>query len=350
MRDRLGQSAKTDQCVFIAVGAVILTVLQCFFDCPQAWALREGGGSSTPLIRSTHFAQDTCSVIGAEASRQMLPEDFFARLIWKESLFNPNALSHKGAEGIAQFMPDTASERGLEDAFDPAKAIAASASYLADLREQFGSLGLAAAAYNAGPTRVENWLSGAGNLPAETQEYVHFVTGFTASEWVEKKGQLSPLQISDDAPFSAACPKLATRQLRAMPPERPFQLSPDREPSAQDRRKGSGAVASTKKSAKTSSPNAPAKKTRTKSPPPPWGVEIAANVSQEVALAQFSRTKARFPSILKGSPITGTSRRNRSKALLPLHTVRLGAQSRAAAEAICNKLRSAGGACLVVKS
>jgi soluble lytic murein transglycosylase-like protein len=98
-------------------------------------------------------------------------------LIWRESLFDPDAVSHKGAEGIAQFMPGTAEERGLADAFDPAQAIAASAAFLSDLYAQFGSLGLAAAAYNAGPTRIETWLSGAGTLPLETQEYVHFVIG-----------------------------------------------------------------------------------------------------------------------------------------------------------------------------
>ncbi len=287
-------------------------------------------------------------VIGAEASRRTLPEDFFARLIWKESLFNPDALSHKGAEGIAQFMPGTASERGLADAFDPAQAIAASASYLADLRDQFGNLGLAAAAYNGGPTRVENWLAGAGNLPLETQEYVHFITGYTADEWVEKKGQLAPIPISDDVPFSTACPNLAARQLRARLPDSPFEAAEAVQSTSPTG--GPTVSALAKKSAEAASAKAPAKKKMGKKPKPmPWGVQVAAHFSQKVALAQFSRTKAKFPAILKGPAITMT-RRNPRKGLKPLQTVRVGAPSRAAAETICNKLRSAGGACLVVKN
>ncbi len=88
--------------------------------------------------------------IAEEVGRRGLPSSYLGRLIWKESLFDPAAVSHKGAEGIAQFMPQTAVERGLDDAFDPATAIAASAHYLADLRRQFGNLGLAAAAYKRG--------------------------------------------------------------------------------------------------------------------------------------------------------------------------------------------------------
>ena len=54
--------------------------------------------------------------------------DFFARLIWKESRFDPNAVSPAGAEGIAQFMPGTAAMRGLKNSFDIEQAIPASAN------------------------------------------------------------------------------------------------------------------------------------------------------------------------------------------------------------------------------
>ena len=59
----------------------------------------------------------------------------------------------------------------------------ASASYLRDLRTRFGNLGLAAAAYNAGPQRVQDWLSARGGLPKETRHYVQIVTGHSADEW-----------------------------------------------------------------------------------------------------------------------------------------------------------------------
>ena len=97
-----------------------------------------------------------------------LPPMPFVRLIWKESRFNPSAVSPKGAQGIAQFMPATADDRGLDDPFEPKSAIVHSASLLADLRQEFGNFGLAAAAYNAGAERVRAWLAGNSGLPCET--------------------------------------------------------------------------------------------------------------------------------------------------------------------------------------
>jgi hypothetical protein len=157
-------------------------------------------------------------VIQEEASRRGLPASFLARLIWKESLFNPSVVSPKGAQGIAQFMPATASERGLADPFDPAPALAASAHLLSDLRARFGSLGLAAAAYNAGPERVQSWLAGNTGLPLETQDYVLWITGHSAEQWVSEKNKLKSLPISAKMSFEAACPKLATRALAAKSP------------------------------------------------------------------------------------------------------------------------------------
>ena len=67
--------------------------------------------------------------------------NFSARVIWQESRFNAQAVSGKGAEGIAQFMPATADYRGLVDPFNPIEALKHSASYLHDLKVQFGNLG-----------------------------------------------------------------------------------------------------------------------------------------------------------------------------------------------------------------
>src|ERR1700686_4435332 len=68
-----------------------------------------------------------CGIVESSAKAEGLPVDFFTKLIWRESSFRPNAISPTGAQGVAQFMPDTASERGLIDPFDPASAIPASA-------------------------------------------------------------------------------------------------------------------------------------------------------------------------------------------------------------------------------
>src|SRR5215210_4108191 len=96
------------------------------------------------------FVADICSATETQANRAGLDANFLVRLLWKESMFDPNAVSPKGAQGIAQFMPGTAELRGLADPFNATAAVAASASYLAELKKTFGNVGLAAAAYNAG--------------------------------------------------------------------------------------------------------------------------------------------------------------------------------------------------------
>src|SRR5580704_5992140 len=128
-------------------------------------------------------AEDICHAIELAAAENALPVEFFARVIWQESRFNASAVSPKGAEGIAQFMPRTADRHGLADPFDPIEALRHSAGYLRELRDRFGNLGLAAAAYNAGPGRVSAWLGSHRPLPGETRNYVAIVTGWTADEW-----------------------------------------------------------------------------------------------------------------------------------------------------------------------
>jgi len=118
---------------------------------------------------------------------------FFARLIWQESRFDPTAVSRAGAQGVAQFMPATANSRGLADPFDPIESIAHSAKLLRDLRRELGNLGLAAAAYNAGPRRVRDWLAGRRGLPRETDAYVRLITGQSPEQWA--RGQASPAEM-----------------------------------------------------------------------------------------------------------------------------------------------------------
>src|SRR4029077_7898411 len=128
------------------------------------------------------------------------------RVIWQESRFNAQAVSNKGAEGIAQFMPSTADYRGLIDPFDPIEALHHSASYLHDLKMQFGNLGLAAAGYNAGPARVAAWLAGRRARPGATRTYVASITGWTAYEWASP----SPPQTAETTiPQGVPCTRLA---------------------------------------------------------------------------------------------------------------------------------------------
>ena len=124
-----------------------------------------------------------CNALLASAQENDLPIPFFANLLWQESRLRDDALSPKGAQGIAQFMPKTAAESGLDNPFDPLQAIPASARLLNELRLQFGNLGFVAAAYNAGAHRVAEWLEHRRDLPRETRNYVVRVTGLSAEAW-----------------------------------------------------------------------------------------------------------------------------------------------------------------------
>lgn len=126
---------------------------------------------------------DVCNALFTSAQNNDLPVPFFANLLWQESRLRADDVSKKGAQGIAQFMPEVATETGLADPFDPMQAIPASARFLQKLRLQFGNLGFVAAAYNAGAHRVIEWLENRASLPRETRIYVVRVTGLSADTW-----------------------------------------------------------------------------------------------------------------------------------------------------------------------
>src|SRR5713101_5140441 len=143
---------------------------------------------ATDNVRDTDTREAMCLMIESAARANGLPLEFFARVIWQESRFQSDAVgpvtrSGHRAQGIAQFMPGTASERRLLDPFDPVQALPKSAEFLSELRSQFGNLGLAAAAYNAGPRRVLEWLASTGYMPQETRNYVVAITGASVDDW-----------------------------------------------------------------------------------------------------------------------------------------------------------------------
>ncbi|MFZ3223936.1 MAG: lytic transglycosylase domain-containing protein, partial [Xanthobacteraceae bacterium] len=98
----------------------------------------------------------------------------------------PLTASGGQAEGIAQFMPRTAAARGLLEPFNPLEALPKSGEFLAELRREFGNLGLAAAAYNAGSQRVHDFLAGGHELPPETRNYVVTITGRSIENWATR--------------------------------------------------------------------------------------------------------------------------------------------------------------------
>ncbi len=169
--------------------------------------------------RDTDTREAMCLMIESAAKSQDLPLEFFARVIWQESRFQSDAvgpMTRRGqrAQGIAQFMPGTASERRLLDPFDPVQALPKSAEFLNELRGQFGNLGLAAAAYNAGPRRVQEWLAGTGHMPQETRNYVVAITGTSVDDWATAGKSGKP---PDRAPTSS-CRELMALLKRAPNP------------------------------------------------------------------------------------------------------------------------------------
>ena len=256
------------------------------------------------------FVDIVCPIMQQQAEARGLPPMAFVRLIWRESRFNPRAVSYKGAQGIAQFMPGTADERGLQDPFEPKSAIMHSASLLADLRAEFGNFGLAAAAYNAGAERVRSWLAG-GGLPGETRAYVQFVTGLDAETWKEPGTELPDKLKTAGADVLESCRKLAPLVVRAVYESEPLTAS--------------GAWR-------------------------PWGAHVSSAFSKSKALAQFARLKTRYDAILADRDPFVVPQRNLSRGRRSMYTVQIGADSRADASKLCTELRARGGACIVQKN
>ncbi|MCA6115959.1 lytic transglycosylase domain-containing protein [Bradyrhizobium sp. WSM 1738] len=168
---------------------------------PENAAAADAAASATASI-SEESADPICAAVQAAAEEHDIPIGFFVRLLWQESRFRTREVSSAGAQGIAQFMPQTAVEMGLKNPFDPLQAIPASARFLRKLYDQFGNLGLAAAAYNAGGGRIAKWLSRRSSLPKETQAYVKIITGHKAEAWIDEE---SIVHMPTDLPQKAPC-------------------------------------------------------------------------------------------------------------------------------------------------
>jgi len=167
------------------------------------------GSESAATGKIESIETSVCRLIESSARTQSLPVAFLTRLIWQESSFRPDTISPAGAQGIAQFMPKTAYERGLANPFDPEEAIPKSAELLADLKR------LAAAAYNAGAARVANWLADHGNLPAETRDYVLTITRHPVEDWI---GDAAAETITDGTISSKPSCLQATAAIRRSEP------------------------------------------------------------------------------------------------------------------------------------
>ena len=261
---------------------------------------------SKPAIANADYpAERICKLIAREASINGLPLDFFARLIWKESRFDASAISPKGAQGIAQFMPETAKAEGLKNPFDPEQAIPASARLLSRLRVKTGNLGLAAAAYNAGEQRVIDWLQQGGTLPIETKNYIFDITGEAADRFYNRRYQVKKRKLDKKLSFLDACIQLPLRY---------------------------ASTNVTEGNLKT-----------------PWVIQIGGSYNKTVAKRIWQKIKKHNQSVIGDLPfaisLNRTTRGNRS-----IYTVKLGAASRIKANTLCAQLRIRGVSCIVQRN
>ncbi len=116
-------------------------------------------------------APDLSAIISSASSRSRIDADFIASVIRAESANNPRAVSRKGAQGLMQLMPQTATDLGVKNSFDPAENVDGGVRYLRELLVKYnGDAAKALAAYNAGPRRVQQY----NGVPPyrETHSYV----------------------------------------------------------------------------------------------------------------------------------------------------------------------------------
>jgi hypothetical protein len=261
-----------------------------------------------------------CLMIESAAKSQNLPVEFFARVIWQESRFQSNVVgpmtrNGQRAEGIAQFMPGTASERRLLNPFDPVQALPKSAEFLNELRNQFGNLGLAAAAYNAGPRRVQEWLAGTAGMPQETRHYVFAITGSSVDDWAAGSKSGKAPDGHGPSPQNLGC-----RELMALLKQAPNPF-----------------VAGLEQHVKLSAAKL-------------WGVQLAAGFNRDQALAMYARAMNRLSAVVGDQDPSLLSSVLRSRGTRTFYQVRIGTDTRPAADDLCNRIRRAGGGCFVLRN
>ncbi|MBV2358293.1 lytic transglycosylase domain-containing protein [Thalassococcus sp. CAU 1522] len=258
-------------------------------------------------IRPSHFVHDTCQAIANFAKAHLLDAGFFARLIWQESRFDPNARSPANAQGIAQFIPSTAALRGLRDPYNPAEALEFSAEYLGELARRYGNAGLAAVAYNGGEARADGLVGETGGLARETVDYVQIITGLTAETWRDEPPENHDFRLQKAKAFLPACHDLARkRRLTAFP--RP-------EPAVR-----------------------------------PWGVQVAFGTTKGRASDQFKARTRSCAALVEGEKPDLIWQKSRASPRGGYFMVRIGRDDRDEAWRYCARLKAQGCLCAVYRN
>ena len=132
------------------------------------------------------------AIISNASSRSQIDADFIASVIHAESANNPRAVSHKGAQGLMQLMPETAKNLGVRNSFDPAENVDGGVRFLRELLLRYnGDAAKALAAYNAGPRRVQQY----NGVPPfrETHAYIaRVINDYNRLKLAQRRQQSNP--------------------------------------------------------------------------------------------------------------------------------------------------------------
>ena len=203
-------------------------------------------------------------------------------------------------ERISEVVQPTDAQR---QALDELRAASAKAIEIlqSGCPKDLPSIPIAAAAYNAGPQRVQDWLCGKRTLPSETLAYVRSVTGHSAEEWKRPDARTWQVSIASDTPC------VETTRLAAKP--------------------------------------APAAPSAPPAPSAAWTVQVIGDRLESNALSRYAQLQKKYQAILGGrEPLV--VRTTMGNAAI-WHRIAIAANTREAAETLCSRLRAAGGSCLV---
>lgn len=288
---------------FLAFLAVTLACLSA--DAASAGSNYPAASPGAAVVAATddETLESLCLMIESAAKANDLPLAFFARVIRQEGHFQLNIVGPQREPMISGAWP-------VLDPFDPVQALPKAAELLSGLRDRFGNLGLAAAAYHLGAEQLQAWLAGTGAMPQETRDYVMAITGVSVDDWV-KAGTGAGLR----AAAPASCPDMIAA-LKAEPNRFVAELE-------QHTRRSAARL---------------------------WGVQLAGGFDREQALASYAREMRRLRPVIGNQDVTLLAGIFRSRGTVPFYQARIGVDTRPVAETLCNRIRFAGGACFVLRN